>query len=245
MLFRSATTLPPLVAALLASQDTKPAPAGAPASLLPPGAKPAYTVQPLPGFAWGLWAQEPLVQDPVSFTIADDGSIYVAESFRQEKGVEDNRSSKFWLEDDLQLERVEDRLKMYEKWASKREGGMDYYRRQEDRVTHVRDTKGAGFADAVTNFSGDMRDPLDGTGAGVMYLDGSVWYTCIPNLWRFRDTKAAGTADVREKVFTGFGIRTALRGHDMHGLAAGPDGRIYWSMGDRGYRVITKEGNEL
>ena len=95
--------LPIVVAAAAATvpQDQKP-PAVPPAAILPPNAKPAYTVQPLPGFAWGLWAQEPLVQDPVSFTIADDGSIYVAESFRQEKGVEDNRSSKFWLEDDLQ-----------------------------------------------------------------------------------------------------------------------------------------------
>jgi hypothetical protein len=46
----------------------------------------------------------------------------IAESFRQEKGVEDNRSSKFWLDDDLQLQSVEDRLRMYEKWASKCEG---------------------------------------------------------------------------------------------------------------------------
>jgi putative membrane-bound dehydrogenase-like protein len=242
----------PLAAAAVLSQspsatenkaDAKPA--GTPAAALPAGANPAYTIQPLPGFAWGLWAQEPLVQDPVSFTIADDGSLYVAESFRQEKGVEDNRSSKFWLEDDLQLQRVEDRLKMYEKWASKREGGMDYYRKEEDRVTHVSDTKGTGFADKVPNFSGPMHEPLDGTGAGVMYLDGNVWYTCIPNLWRFRNTTSTGFADVREKVFTGLGIRTALRGHDMHGLVAGPDGRIYWSIGDRGYRITTKEGKEL
>ena len=82
----------------------------------------------LPLLAAALIAQDPLVQDPVSFCVADDGSLFIAESFRQEKGVEDNRSSKFWLEDDLQLQSVEDRLKMYEKWASKREGGIDFCR---------------------------------------------------------------------------------------------------------------------
>jgi putative membrane-bound dehydrogenase-like protein len=195
------------------------------------------------GLRWELIAREPLVQDPVSFAIGDDGAFYVAESFRQEKGVEDNRSSKFWLEDDLQLQTVEDRLRMYEKWAAKREGGMDYYRREMDRVMRLTSAGGEGAKpDRVTDFSGPINEPLDGTGAGVMWLDGSVWYTCIPHLWRFRDTDGDGVANERAQVFSGFGVRVALRGHDMHGLVHGPDGRIYWSIGDRGYHVRTKEG---
>ena len=82
-----------------------------------------------------------------------------------------------------------------------------------------------------------MNDPLDSTGAGVAVIDGSVWCTCIPSLWRFQDTKSTGVTDVREKMFTGFGIRTALCGHDIHGLVQGPDRRVYWSIGDRGYRI--------
>ena len=244
----SAPPVLPILGVLLAQAvpPAPPAPAAvpeAPTEAAPPA--PKYEIKVPDGLSWRLVAKEPLVQDPVAFCIGDDGAFYVAESFRQERGVEDNRSSRFWLLDDLQLERVEDRLKMYEKWAAKREGGMDYYRREEDRVTRLADADGDGTPDTVTNFSGSMRDPLDGTGAGVLWVDGSLWYTCIPNLWRFKDTKGSGTADVREQVFHGFGVRTALRGHDMHGLVAGPDGRIYWSLGDRGYRVTTKEGTEL
>lgn len=208
-------------------------------------APPDYSIKPLPEFKWDLFAMEPVVQDPVAFAIDEKGNIYVAESFRQEKGVEDNRSSAFWLEDDLQLQSVADRLKMYEKWAAKRDGGMNYYRMEEDRVTRLVDTDGDGKPNVALPYSGAMKEPVDGTGAGLMCLDGSVWYTCIPNLWRFKDSMNLGTASEREIVFTGFGIRTALRGHDMHGLAQGPDGRIYWSIGDRGYRVKTKEGTEL
>ena len=175
----------PLVAAVLMAQSPTPpvapaapttAPAGTTAAATtPPPAAPAIT--PVAPLSWAIFAQDPLVQDPVSFCVADDGSLFIAESFRQEKGVEDNRSSKFWLEDDLQLQSVEDRLKMYEKWASKREGGMDYYRKEEDRVTHLVDTNGDGVPDKVTSFSGPMKEPLDGTGAGVAVIDGSVWYT--------------------------------------------------------------------
>ena len=46
-------------------------------------------------------ATEPLVRDPVSFTISDRGELLVCESARQEQGVEDNRSSSWWRMDDL------------------------------------------------------------------------------------------------------------------------------------------------
>jgi quinoprotein glucose dehydrogenase len=232
----------PLVAAMLFTPSPEPPASTSVVVAAEPNAQSAPTppsIAPVAPLSWAIFAQDPLVQDPVSFCVADDGSLFIAESFRQEKGVEDNRSSKFWLDDDLQLQSVEERLKMYEKWASKREGGMDYYRKEEDRVTHLVDTNGDGIPDKVTSFSGPMNDPLDGTGAGVAVIDGSVWYTCIPSLWRFQDTKGTGVADVREKMLTGFGIRTALRDHDMHGLVQGPDGRVYWSIGDRARPVTS------
>ena len=189
-------------------------------------------------------ATEPLVRDPVSFTIDDQGAFLVCESARQEQGVEDNRSSSWWLMDDLKLQTLEDRLAMYEKWSGKRDGGMAYYSRWDDRLSRLIDVDGDGTFESRTEFAPGFNEPLEGTMSGVLDIGGDVWVTNIPHLWRLRDLDGDGVAEEREIMQTGFGIRTALRGHDMHGLVLGPDGRLYWSIGDRGYNLFDGEGNE-
>jgi quinoprotein glucose dehydrogenase len=197
------------------------------------------------GFEKRLVASEPLVRDPVAFGIDAKGRAYVCESARQDNGVEDNRTSSFWLLDDLALRTVEDRLAMYEKYQDRRQGGMDYYGAQDDRLTRLADTDGDGILDARTLFTPKYKTPLDGTLAGVLVEDGKVWITNIPHLWLATDADDDGVAEQHVSLQRGFGIRIALRGHDMHGLVRGPDGRIYWSIGDRGYHLLTADGRLL
>ena len=119
------------------------------------------------------------------------------------------------------------------------------FAKYEDRIRRLEDTTGSGFANHATVFADGFHDPLDGTGAGLIARGNELWLACIPNLWHFRDTKDTGTADVKEKLLTGFGIKFALRGHDMHGLRFGPDGKLYFSIGDRALHVKTKEGKDI
>ncbi|GDX95676.1 glucose dehydrogenase [Planctomycetia bacterium] len=187
-----------------------------------------------PGFKAVLAAAEPELANPVAFTFDDRGRIFVCETFRAEKGVEDNRRHMNWLADDLASRSVEDRLAFIKKHAG---ANLDHYTREHDRLRRLVDADGDGRFETATVFADGFNDILDGIGAGVLVRDGAVYYTCIPHLWRLRDTDDDGRADERTSLHQGFGVKFAFFGHDMHGLCEGPDGRIYFSIGDRGFNV--------
>ena len=189
-----------------------------------------------------LWAAEPLLANPVAFAFDSAGKCYVAETFRLGTGVSDNRGHMYWLDDDLASRTVEDRVAMYRKHLGPKFADWE---KQHDRVKMVADTKGTGTADSASVFADGFRAAADGLGSGVMAHAGSVYYTCIPNLWKLSDTKGTGTADVKQSLSYGYGVHVAFIGHDSHGLRMGPDGRVYFSIGDRGVNITTKEGRHL
>lgn len=189
-----------------------------------------------------LFAAEPMVANPVVFGIDHAGKVYVCETFRQQKGVEDNRSHMSWLLDDLALQTVDERVAMFRKHLGE---GVNDYTKEQDRLRLIEDTNGDGVADKATVFADGFNAIEDGTGAGVLIHNGDVFYTCIPKLWKLRDSSGDGKADAKVALADGFGVRVAFRGHDMHGLQLGPDGRIYFSIGDRGYHVTNQEGQLL
>ncbi len=191
------------------------------------------------GIELELWAAEPLVANPVCLWVAHGGDVYVAETFRHHAGVTDIREHMDWLDDDLAAQSVEDRAAYFE-----RHTGEDYarYGEEHERIRLLRDTDGDGMADEALVFADGFNDPMAGIGAGLLEHDGAVYYACIPDLWRLVDTDGDGRANQREKLSTGYGVNVALLGHDLHGLRIGPDGRLYFSCGDRGFRVVTESG---
>ncbi|WP_417392064.1 PVC-type heme-binding CxxCH protein [Gimesia sp.] len=194
------------------------------------------------GMQVSLFAAEPLLANPVAFCIDEQGRFYVAETYRQGKGVEDNRSHMNWLHDDLAAETIADRLAYFRKHLKDK---VSDYALEHDRIRLVEDRDGDGKADHASVFADGFNNIEDGTGAGVLARGGDVYYTCIPHVWKLSDTANEGKATLREKLSSGYGIRVAFRGHDLHGLVLGPDGRLYFSIGDRGYNVTTKEGKHL
>ena len=133
-----------------------------------------------------LFAAEPLLANPVAFCIDEKGVAYVAETFRHSDGVTDTRNHMDWLDDDMACRTVADRVAMYKKYLGSK---FESFNVQHERVRRVVDRDGDGRADASTVFADGFNDPASGIGAGVLARKGDVYYTCIPGLWKLRDTR--------------------------------------------------------
>ena len=186
-----------------------------------------------------VWAAEPTLANPVSFCFDEKGRMFVAETTRFSHGVPDTRDHRYWLDEDLANRSIDDLLAMYKKHKYQ---GFEKY---SDQVRMVWDSTGNGKADKSVVFAGGFNRPQDGLAAGVLARKGSVYLTCIPDLYVLKDTTGDNKADEKKSLFTGFGPTAQFLGHDLHGLRMGPDGKLYFSIGDRGFNVKTKEGKQL
>lgn len=203
----------------------------------------AYSTEDAPKLTVDVFSNE--VKNATAICFDDKGKLYVTETYRWRKGVEDNRDHTYWIMDDLATETSEQRVAVYEKWKEKFED-PEYFIRYSERIITLEDSNGDGKADRLEEFATDFDAPEDGPAIGLIYGNGNTIYmTCIPHVWALQDTDGDGKADKRESLIDGFGPKNSLSGHDLHGLAWGPDGKLYFSMGDRGYNLKTKEGKQL
>lgn len=194
------------------------------------------------GFKLDLWAAEPMLANPVAFCLDEKGRVFVSETYRYRTSTLDIRHYMFMLEDDLACRTVQDRVEM-----SRRNFGPQFEELgiETEVIRLLEDRDGDGKADFSSIYADKFDSVLDGIASGVMARKGKVYFTNIPHLWELEGIDANGKAERRESMSYGYGVRFSFTGHDMHGLAIGPDGKLYFSIGDRGATVVTKELNLL
>lgn len=216
---------------------------------------------PRKGFSLSLWAREPMLRSPVALSFDDHGRLYVVETARRSRVDIDIRGHPVWVVDDLANQSVEDlrgffRSKMAPEksienasWLRDYNGDGSHDWRDlmglKERIHQLEDVGGSGKADRASIFAEGFNEEISGVVAGVMPWENDVWVTVYPDLWRLRDTNDDGIADIQESVFRGFGVHAAFDGHDLHGLCLGPEGKIYFSIGDNGLSLTNKEGRIL
>ncbi len=230
----------PLVVHAVPAGSEEIASSGPPADLVPTDAIPGNLIP--KGTELKVFAEkgESGIITPTALCFDDQGALYLAESLRFGQQVLDARNHRYWLLDDLKSRSIEDRLALHEKWKDK--VSLEKMRENSERIRKFADTDGDGKSDKVSIFADGFDEILDGTGAGVFELDGKVYFSCIPKLYMLEDTDGDGESDKREVIADGFGVKIWFSGHDLNGFALGNDGRIYATIADRGFNILTKEG---
>lgn len=204
------------------------------------------------GLVRSLVAREPMFRNPVAVAVDVDGSIYVTETTRRKQADLDIREVMQWVVDDLSHTSIDDKRRFFrenittdrfKKHPSLRDhdknGRIDWQDLtvHSEKIHRLVDTDGDGMADRSTVFAEGFNTEVTGIAAGVMAYRGDVYATIAPDLWKLRDTDGDGVADERKSLVTGFGVHINYAGHDMHGLTFGPDGKVYWTIGDKGTNV--------
>ena len=115
---------------------------------------------------------------------------------------------------------------------------IDYSERRDasphlGRITMLEDKDGDGVYETSTVFADDLPLPT-----GLIWANGSLFVAATPDIWRFEDKDGDGHAEIREKVYTGFG--TGLKALNVQAMlnsfAWGQDNRIHvqGGLGNRG-----------
>ncbi len=214
-----------------------------------------------PGFELNRWAREPMLRSPVALSFDDQGRLYVVETARRSTVDIDIRSHASWVVDDLANQSVDDLRAFFRSMMSTENSNLnaswlrDYNQdglhdwrdlmEVKEKVHLLEDSEGKGKADRAHVFADGFNEEISGVMAGVLPWGDDVFVTIYPDLWRLQDTDGDGVADRRESVFRGFGVHAAFDGHDLHGLTVGPEGKIYFSIGDNGFSVTNREGRKL
>src|SRR5207253_5302461 len=203
---------------------------------LPPEAPPAMKTWTVPAALVVCLAvpavgrcQVPPEKALATFKVADglELSLWASEPlFANPTCIDIDHKGRVWV-----CESVNYRHKLHKRPPNRPEG---------DRILILEDSKSTGKADKVTTFyqAPDFLAPLGIAVAKDPVGPGYKVYVChSPDILLFEDKDGDGKADdPPKKLLSGFnGID---HDHGVHGILIGPDGKLYFSVGDQGVRNL-------
>jgi putative heme-binding domain-containing protein len=211
------------------------------------------------GLSLSLWGIDSLVISPIAIDIDDSGKIYYTTTNRQKNSEFDIRAHQNWEIPSIQLQTVEDKRAFLHKelspensskngWLTDVNGDGSHDWRdmtlEKENVYRLEDVNGDGVADKSQLVVDDFHDEVTDVAGGVLVNDRDLFVAVGPDLWRLKDKDGDGIADEKTSISKGYGVHVGFSGHGMSGVEMGPDGRIYWQIGDIGFNGVDQTGKK-
>lgn len=206
-----------------------------------------------------LWGVDSLVISPIAIDIDDNGKLYYTTTNRQKNSEFDIRGHRDWEIESIQLQTIEDKRAFLRKtlspenskqneWLQDLNGDSSHDWRdmtiEKEHIYRVEDRNGDGVADFSQLVVEDFHDEVTDVAGGVLSEGDDLFVAVGPDLWRMKDKNGDGIADDKTSISHGYGIHIGFGGHGMSGIEMGPDGKIYWQIGDIGFNGKGQDGQK-
>lgn len=211
------------------------------------------------GLTLKLWGVDSLVADPVSLDIDDHGRLYYLRTNRQKNSEFDIRGHQDWEIGSIQLKNIEEKRAFLHKvlapensdknqWLKDLNGDGSHDWKdmtvEKEQVYRLEDTSGDGIADMSQLVLEDFHDEVTDVAGAILVHGQDLFVGVGPDLWRLKDNNGDGLADEKTSISHGYGIHIGFGGHGMSGLEMGPEGKIYWQIGDIGFSGVGPDGQK-
>jgi quinoprotein glucose dehydrogenase len=205
-----------------------------------------------------VWAVDSMIIDPVSIYVDEEGALYYVSSERLGISEFDIRGHQKWEIPSISWQTYEDRRAFLRKefapersaeneWLTdlNKDGSHDWkdLMIEKESVFKVRDTDGDGRADWTQRAVYDFHEEITDLALAVTKHEGDLFVGVAPDFWRLQDENGDGIFEKKTSISNGYGVHVGFGSHGMSGAKVGPDGKIYWGIGDIGFNGTDKDGN--
>ncbi|MDP5170912.1 MAG: HEAT repeat domain-containing protein, partial [Bacteroidia bacterium] len=217
------------------------------------------SVQLADGLALSLWASDSLLADPVALYMDPQGRAYVSSTTRGNQSEFDIRGHVDWMTKSISFASVEDRQAfLHETFSADKSEENQWLidlnhdsihdwrdlAVEKERIIRIEDTDHDGVADQSHTFVEGFNTEISDVAGAFMGHDGDFFLGVAPDMWHLRDQNNDGIVDEMSSIVHGFQVHIGFGGHGMSGLTTGPDGKIYWSIGDIGFNITDQTGKQ-
>lgn len=210
------------------------------------------------GLVVNVWASDSLVFDPISIDFDDQGRLYYSRTNRQKHSEHEIRRHQDWETRSIALQTIEEKRAFLREELSKENSEQNQWMEdlngdgfndwrdmtiEKDHIYRLEDTDGDGLADQYQLVFEELHEEVTDVAGAVMKFGDDLFVGAAPDMWRVKEDPSTGLTKEKVSISHGYGVHIGFGGHGMSGLEMGPDGRVYWGIGDIGFNGKDQDGN--